>query len=190
MTLLNNPARRNARERISRRLLRRFIKNEKGTTAVEFGLLAIPFFLLLAAIVEIGLAFFVNRMLDYAVMESARLIKTGQAAEATMSASSFKDSVCTYMTSVLCNEDRFLVDVQSYDSFSDIGTLTTLVDDDGDLKTTSAYDIGAASSIVVVRVVYKWPLFTSILKTDAGDTSDGYRLLYSSAVFRNEPYPW
>lgn len=38
-------------------LLRRFRKNRRGTVAIEFALIALPLFLLIFAIIEVGLSF-------------------------------------------------------------------------------------------------------------------------------------
>ena len=47
-------------KRLVRRLpiFRRFVRNERGVTAIEFGFLATPFFMLFMAIIETSLMFF------------------------------------------------------------------------------------------------------------------------------------
>ena len=56
-----------------------FIDDRRGSAAVEFGILAIPFFLLVFAIIEVALQFFVAEILDTATSQAARLIRTGEA---------------------------------------------------------------------------------------------------------------
>ena len=57
---------------------RGFRRDERGTTAIEFGILGMPFFALLAAILETSYVFLAGQILDTAVQDSARFIRTGQ----------------------------------------------------------------------------------------------------------------
>lgn len=174
------------KRRARRGLLGAFRRDREGTTAIEFAIVAMPFLALIFAILEFGLAFFVNRVLDNAVFESARLIKTGQAKQ--FSETQFKDAVCERLTDFLCNEDRLDIDVRAFSSFAAI-SLPELTDEDGNFNDNSSYTASSGGQIVVVRVIYRWPMFTSLLQTSAGDTGNMERLLTSAAVFRNEPFP-
>jgi hypothetical protein len=176
--------------RRSIRYTRRYQRNSDGVTAIEFAIVGLPFFLIILGILELGLAFFVNRILDNAVLETARVVRTGQAHQASFSADDFKDDICANLPGFLCDPNKFIVDVTTFDTFSDLDNMETLFDEDGDLKEDFSYDIGCASSIVVARVVYRWPMFTALLQFDGGDTGGSERLLYSTAIFRNEPFPW
>ena len=44
--------------------------------------------------------------------------------------------------------------------------------------------------IVIVRALYRWPMVSSLMKTNYADLDSGDRLLVATAVFRNEPFPW
>lgn len=162
-------------------------KDRDGVTAVEFALVALPFFTLAFGIIEIGLAHFANRLVDNAVVEASRLIRTGQAHSGGLSAAGFKTAVCDSMPGFMCDEDRIVVEINSIDDFSDASSLDDLYDDEGNLREDTAYEIGDSTSIVVVNVIYKWPMATAILKFDSAD--NGYeRHLTSTMVFRNEPF--
>lgn len=174
----------------ARRLGLRYLSDRAGVTAIEFAIVALPFLLIVLGTMEMGLAFFVNRLLDNAVLETARMVRTGQAQQSGFSVTDFKNDVCTHLPAFLCDTNKIIVDVTTYDSFSDLDSMESLFDENGELKTEFNYDIGCASSIVVVRVIYRWPMFTALLHFDGGDTGNSERLLYSTAVFRNEPFPW
>ena len=161
--------------------------DESGATAVEFSLIALPFFLMIFAAIEFGLAFVVNTMVDNATVSASRLIRTGQAFE-TLSAGEFKDEVCGALPTFLCNDERILVDVDSVATFAEAQGINSLYEDGelmGDADTN--YNSGGAGDIVVVNVIYKWPMFTSLLNLDAADYG-GERHLSSTVVFRNEPW--
>jgi len=176
--------------RTAARIGARYSDDRRGVTAIEFAIVGIPFLMIVLGIVEMGLAFFVNRLVDNAVLESARIVRTGQAQKSSFSADDFKDEICTNLPSFLCNKDKFIVDVTTYTNFSGLNSMDSLFDENGDLKDSFNFNIGCANSIVVARVVYRWPMFTALLQFDSGDTGSAERLLYSTAVFRNEPFPW
>jgi Flp pilus assembly protein TadG len=60
-----------------RRRWRAFVANQKGATAVEFGLVAAPFIALLMALIQTFLVFFAQQLLESVVTESSRIILTG-----------------------------------------------------------------------------------------------------------------
>ncbi len=167
-------------------------KDRSGVTAIEFAFVAPPFFLLAFGIIEIGVAHLANRMLDNALVESARLIRTGQA-QGNIAADEFKTQLCSSMPSFMCDKDeitgeeRMVIEVESIADFADAQSTDSLYDEDGNLRDDTKYDPGAASEIVVVNVVYKWPMMSSVLEFDNGD--HGFeRHLTSTMVFRNEPW--
>src|SRR5262245_15985164 len=76
------------------RLVRRFMRQQDGTAAIEFGMVALPFLGLTFAILETALVFFAGQTLETAVTDSARLIMTGQAQTGGWSKEDFKTAVC------------------------------------------------------------------------------------------------
>lgn len=170
--------------------LKRFRRDARGVTAIEFALIGAPFFALTIGVLELGLAFFVNRLVDNAALETARLIRTGQAHQTNLNAAAFKTEFCKRIPSFMCDQSRITIDITRYDQFSGLGNMPSLFNNSGELNDQPSYDIGGSSDIVVARFVYRWPMFTAITQMDAGDTGNMERLLFSTVVFRNEPFPW
>jgi len=83
-------------KKISMRQIRRYFKNREGTAAIEFAILAIPFFMLLFAILELAIVFFINSTLTHSVSEASRQIRTGNF-QACGSQDKFKELVCANM---------------------------------------------------------------------------------------------
>ena len=75
--------------RTSPRRRRGFARDDSGVTAIEFGLLALPFFSILGAILETSLVFLSGQVLESAVQDTSRLIRTGQAQVASVTAAQF-----------------------------------------------------------------------------------------------------
>ncbi len=59
----------------------------------------------------------------------------------------------------------------------------------GNLQTGNfGYSPGNAGEIVVVRLMYQWPVYVSLLGLNLADLNGGKRLLISTVAFRNEPF--
>ncbi len=176
-----------ARSRSRARLARRFATSEDGATAVEFALVALPFLGLLFAIIETGLVFFAGQVLETATADSARLIMTGQAQTQGFDQGRFKQEVCNRTYGLLnCSGDLY-VDVQKFSSFTSVN-LPNPIDQNGNLVNNFGFQPGTAGDIVVVRVLYAWPIFVSQLGYNLANMSGSKRLLVATAAFRNEPY--
>lgn len=168
-------------------LIARARGDEGGATAIEFAMVALPFFILILGIIEIGLMFFAGRVLDNATAESARLIRTGQAYSQNFDAAAFKARVMGNLPGFF-SSDRLSVDVRTYTSFGGISAPSPI--DDEELKDEDfKYVRAGPSQIVVVRVFYRWPLVGSYLGVSSADLADGSRLLGSVQAFRTEPFP-
>ena len=166
---------------------RKLARDKEGVTAIEFALVALPFFTVVFAILELGLAFIVNRMVDNAVIEASRMIRTGQASDAGFTTTDFADQVCTSMPAFLCKPERIRVSVSVANDFVNVSSIDSLYDQDGNLKDDSEYTQSNKSEIVAVNVIYQWPMFTSLLNLSSLDHGNE-RHLSSTMVFRNEPW--
>jgi len=171
----------------ARRILRKFAGDHAGVTAIEFALIALPFFTIVFAIIELGLAFLVNRMVDNAVIEASRMIRTGQAANASFDADKFSQQICNSLPDFLCSLERIRVNVSVETDFTSASSASSLYDEDGNLKDDNAYKSSNKSEIVAVNVIYVWPMFTSLMNLSALDHGSE-RHLSSTMVFRNEPW--
>lgn len=166
------------------RSLRRFGRRKDGAVAVEFAIIAMPFFALLFAIIETAIVFFAGQTLETAVADSSRLILTGQAQTAGMSKQGFKDAVCARIYGLFDCQSGVTVDVQKYSSFAS-ADLSKPVDAQGNVK-EGQYNPGGPCEIVVVRLIYQFPVHLDFL--DLSNMANGKRLMVSTSVFRNEPY--
>jgi Flp pilus assembly protein TadG len=164
--------------------LRRFAKRQDGAVAVEFALVMLPFLLLMFIIMETALVFFAGQTLETAVADSARLIKTGQAQNSSLTQATFKTAVCARVYALFDCSSGMYVDVQTYSDFSSISTTVTY-DSSGNPVTT--YSPGSSGDIVVVRLIYKWPIAIPMVQTWLANSGSS-RLLVATAAFRNEPF--
>jgi Flp pilus assembly protein TadG len=169
---------------------RAFGSAEEGATAVEFGLVALPFIALLFAIIETGILFLAGQNLETALDDAARLIRTGQAQESKLDGTTFKIKVCTEAIVLPDCTNSLHIDVRPYDSF-DTMTVAEPIDSKGDADySTFIYDAGHGGSLVLVRAYYEWPTFSRLLGLNFSNLSNGKHLLAAVAAFKNEPFAW
>src|SRR5271156_2638596 len=143
-----------------------FIRDSKGATVVEFALIAAPFLALIAGLIQVFLLFFAQSVLENAVRASARQILTGQVQtqDASMSTAAamaaFHQIVCNN-ANVLFTCTGLMVDVQVANNWSssNVAMPTLTYDSNGNVTNTWQFNPGNAGDIVVVRVVYLWPVF-------------------------------
>lgn len=169
-----------------RQLADRLRRDRKGATAVEFAIVALPFIGLMAAIMETALVFFASTMLDHALAQSAREIRTGQLQVAGGSAETFRNSICGRTAGIVnCNELR--IDVRTLASFG--STPGMPLNDEGQLDTEGlGFSPGTAGQIVMVRAFYEWPLIVPSFGLGLSNMNGNKRLLTSAIAFRNEPF--
>lgn len=167
--------------------LRRFGRNRDGATAVEFALVAAPFFALVFAIIETALVFFAGQVLETGLSEASRMVRTGQAQQQGLDEAAFRQQVCSRVAGLFDCEGGIRLDVRVVENFGNID-LSKPIDDDGNLVDDFGFNPGTGGDIVIVRAFYEWPTFVPLLGNDLGDLANGNRLLAAAATFRNEPF--
>jgi Flp pilus assembly protein TadG len=173
-----------ARQRLRAfREMRRLARKEDGAAAIEFGMVAAPFLLLMFAIMETAFVFFAGQTLETAVADSSRLIMTGQAQTQGFNQTKFKEAVCAKIYGLFDCANGVHIDVKKYTEFNSVD-LTPPLDSSGNFQNNQTYTPGCPGDIVVVRLFYKWPIYVSLLQNMSGNN----RLLIATAAFRNEPY--
>ncbi len=182
---------------IAPRILRQFRRwrdDRQGLAALEFALIAVPFFILLFGLIEMALLFIMSTILEHAVSEASRQIRTGELQKGGFSASEFRQSVCDRLFSLMnCEpgDPRLTIDVRTFASFTSMsGNATALsMTPEGEVDRTKVqFTPGKADEIVVVRVYYEWTLITPVLSAPIANMPNNRRLLGAVAVFRNEPF--
>lgn len=170
-----------------RHLFRRFVKDTEAVAAVEFGIIIVPLMVLLFAIIEYGMMFFVNAVLENSVDEYSRIVRTGQAAESSMGLSAAKSEICSNMMALFsCQENLHLI----VSVVTDISSVTSVnaFDVDGEFKDVDVYDIGEGKDYILVQAYLPWKSFFRSLGASVRMTSDDAFILGAVQLFRNEPF--
>jgi Flp pilus assembly protein TadG len=175
----------------TRARLRAFRRAREGIAALEFAIVAMPFFLLTIGLAEIAMIGFAQTSLDFAVSETARQIRTGEAQMGGVDEDQIEQRLCDEVNNfvVLSCDGNLFLDVSRFDSFVDADNEEQEPIQEGEFEDTGfGYDPGAPSDIVVVRAYYRWEIMTPLFEPIFENVSGGERILISTMMFRNEPY--
>ncbi|MEO8757588.1 MAG: TadE/TadG family type IV pilus assembly protein [Devosia sp.] len=170
-------------------LVRNFARDERGVTAIEFGILALPFFTIILAIIQTAIMFLASQVLDSAVEDAARRVRTGEAA--AFSLTDFRNNMCGYTFNLLdCSaiqiKSQVIADFGSVSLTPAVQTCTALTCTWS--PTWQGFDPGTGRSIIQVSAYYRYPLIVVLPYFNLKNQPDNYRLISAVRVFRNEPY--
>jgi Flp pilus assembly pilin Flp len=187
----------------------RIRRNEDGTTAVEFALIALPFFMMLFGILSVCQLYFWVFTSENAVWTASRDMRTGAfqtgatgspyapyytAGTLTDPAGlkvEFRKQICKQTVNANDCNARSVVLVQANNTFASI-TPPDCKNGSNGLKSETdamaAFNAGAQSSIVMVTLCYAWSFGGKLPFFPLGQLSDGSFLIQASAVFETEPY--
>ncbi|MEK7265293.1 MAG: TadE/TadG family type IV pilus assembly protein [Pseudomonadota bacterium] len=177
--------------RFQKRRARRFLTCRSGSSAVEFALVAPLFFALTFSILEAGYFFFIESAVEAANAKAARLIRTGQAQTSAISRDAFFDEICDVVKLFGDCNQRLTVDVARFSTFAELAAdvaAPVCRDADPDAVDAVPYQAGGARDIVRVRVCYLHKGFNPGLGLNLEKASGGAVKMFSTTIFRNEPY--
>ena len=166
-----------------RNLLRRFARERKGSTAIEFAAIIVPFLMMIFGTLEIALIHLTRTSISNAMEIESRPIMTGEAG--CISLDAFKTGMCSNMGiagagGCMPNMKMSLEELSSFAANpapdpSDFGAVNENMDH------------GQGGSVMLLRTYHRWDvLFPFLDKALGGD--DGEVMLVSHLAFRNEPF--
>jgi Flp pilus assembly protein TadG len=173
--------------------MRSYAVADNGATAVEFALVAPPFFWLFLAMFETGLMLFSEFALQSGVQEAGRMIRTGQAFKDSWNVQRFVAQVCDSATIIKDCQQKISVDVRSVPaSFASlkstlpVNKLSIGPSAPGGAQVLS-YNHGDATTYTAVFVTLDWTFMVPFMSPLGNITSDTRRIV-TYAIFRNEPF--
>ena len=130
-----------------RRQARDFSKGEDGAAAVEFALVALPFFGMIFAIMELGIFFFASRFMEDGVFNAGRKALTQQLS-ATSSCSDFANNIKTNVGTWF-DQSKLVINVTILSSFSGSAAPLNLAD--------AGCQMGASGQTILIQAAYPYP---------------------------------
>lgn len=170
-------------------LCRKLWRDERGATAIEMGLLALPFLVLLFGTLEVSLAFAGSVILEGASAEAARLIRTGQVQNAAEPETAFKTELCEKASGLIdCARLQYEVIRVAANTFAGAENLQPTFDANGRLV-PSAFSTGNSNDVVLIRTVYNYEFLTPFLGYVLhGDHDHDSVTFMTTVVVKAEPY--
>lgn len=168
--------------RAGRRLLRRFGYERKGSTAVEFAIILLPFLMMTMGTLEIALIHLSRASMADSIDKTSRQIMTGEAG--CLEPAEFITQICERMSFAFsgCEEDTKVVMTE----------LASFKDDPGGGETDfeaiqSRMENGRENSIMAMSAYHRWNVMFPLLDKALGG-GNGEVLLVSNLAFKNEPF--
>lgn len=185
------------RRRPMKGLFGRLLARRDGATAIEFAILAIPFFTIVFASVETFVAFTGEQVLANATETMARKIRTGQI-NSDWKEADYRKEFCEEIKILmpcspaeLATPNKLFLDVRHFDDYASIPDPVPLID--GDLNTADfKFAPGGKKSINIVRAYYRWDIVTDLVRpllssVKSKDGTQNY-LMVATAVVQNEDF--
>ncbi|MFO1242627.1 MAG: TadE family protein [Rickettsiales bacterium] len=164
------------------------IKDQSGAALIEFAFVAPIFFLLLMGIVELGLFFYAQNVIENATAASARYgITNGDydnrnlCKDENSRADFIRCSIDKYSRGLLDPAD-VNIQAQPFNNFNNVKRDNYNFDDDK----PKAPDYGGPNQAVVYHVTYKWKFFTPLVGRFF--SSDSTYLIQSNVLVKNENF--
>ncbi|MFN0218525.1 MAG: TadE/TadG family type IV pilus assembly protein [Hyphomicrobium sp.] len=170
----------------------RWKRDETGATAMEFGAVVFPFFMMVFGLVGIAFYFFIMNSVEKGMDQTARMVRTGQAQQSNMTIKQFKDQICANAGFwIKCDKLQIFPDRAA--SWGALAPQPCVVN--GAIRTNPALPtdqiatyVGESSAIVMVTACYHWDLTKIIPFLRIGNMNDGTHMLQAATAFRTEPY--
>lgn len=170
--------------------LSRFLPNRRGSVSIEFAMLAIPFVMLIMAIIETSVSFAAQQIMANAADDLARELRTGRLKPAAATETVVRQRICDQLSMITNSTCPGLyIDLKSYTTFAAAAVVQTKFTSDNDLDTTGfAITPGGAETKNMLRVYYKWPVMLDLMRKSMSNIKGGNTLLMTVTSWQNEPY--
>jgi Flp pilus assembly protein TadG len=164
-------------------------RREDGVAAVEFALIATPFFLIIIGIIEVSMFFAAGTVLEGGASSAARLLRTGQAQLSEDPEATFQTSLCSHVSRMIpCERIQYEVIRLDDNTFAGAEEYEPEFDDDGNLV-PSPFSTGNSNDVIMVRTVYRYQFLTPFLGSlITGDPGRNWSMHMAMSVIKAEPY--
>jgi Flp pilus assembly protein TadG len=167
-------------------------RERRGSTTLEFAVVAFPFIIFLVFLLELGYDFFAQVALNYGVQTAARQIQIGAAQGANTAAIFQTNYLCPALSGLLpCTSVTVNVMPIVSDYYTNVAA-TLPTNAAGNLNTSAfTYCPGGPNQLMLVQAIYTSPsLVSAFIPSMATATAGGLvRVTLSSTAFINENFP-
>ena len=177
------------------REISRFARASEGATAVEFAIIGPAFLATLIAVLQTCVFMFAQAVLQNAATEAGRYFLTGQAQNNNCTATQIINGGCGsgalaqgVCPAAMFNCSNMYLVVQNYSSFSSASTSAPAMYNGTTPITSYTYSPGSAGDIMVVQLIYAWPVIGGPLGFSLSNLPNNAAEIVGVSAFKVEPY--
>ena len=180
-------------------LAARWRRDRAGATAIEFGMIGLPFLMLIVSTIFVGFILYSQSALDYATQKAARQVFVGNTQSSAQTADLFRTQTLCPQLPAAFNCSNVIVSLQTIPSdqvtpshYYDFvnATQTGLIVPQLS-NTVTKFCPGGSGQYKLLQVFYPMPVFLSIFANSPQVITYGGGsafLLMSASAFKNEPF--
>jgi Flp pilus assembly protein TadG len=163
-----------------------------ATTAVEFALVAPLVIAIILGAMQVAAIYLAQAELENAAEQAARIVLTNQApAAGSAGQTSFKNTVCGLLPALFtCSGVMVDLEAQTISAGSSDALVLTpptlTYGSDGSVTNSWTYSPGTHGQLMILRVMYQWPVVAGPLGLVLSNLANGTLLMSSTQVFQNE----
>jgi len=174
-------------------------RDNRGTTAIEFALVALPVIYLMVGIIEFSVAMTVANSLEAATNLSSRLGKTGYVEDELTQKATIRAEV-ERRVGPLIDMNKLTITTTAFSDFEDVDhpeawndangnnepEVGEWTDTDNDGFCDGCTGLGSGQNVAIYTITYPWQIMTPIIAAFVGDS--GIIELTAYSLVKNEPY--
>jgi Flp pilus assembly protein TadG len=162
-----------------------YCRSTSAATALEFGMIAPVFLMLMFTIFETSVYYYKQSHLKYVLSQAGRPIQTGEIQKSATPKADFDAEVCNAAEIVFNCSDVYL-DVRSFATVADVVFPTATFDSAGK-PTNFVFEPGGAAQITAMRASATFEFITPFLKDIFQPDGDPV-IMVGFSIFKNEPF--
>ena len=162
----------------------RFAREERAVSAVEFAATAPIIVAIILCTLQTGIIFVAKAFLETGAEQAARDVLDNKGA--SWSQAQFNTDVCNQLSALFTCGNLIIQLGQLPQSATSVTPYLPQFNADGTLQNPTSFSAGTGGEIMLLTVMYEWPVYGGILGLNWGGFSNGTMLMTSTQIFRVE----
>jgi len=170
----------------------RFVRDERGGPAAELAITLPILAAVVLATLQVGVIFIAKAYLETGAEQAARTVMTNNAVVVTngvsapMTQAQFQAAVCAELPALFTCSGLIVQLQQLPSTATSLTSLLPQFNADGSLKNATNFSTGSSGSLMLLSVMYQWPVYGGILGLNWGNLGNGKMLMTSTQIFKVE----
>jgi Flp pilus assembly protein TadG len=163
---------------------RRFFRDERGGPAAEFAMTVPILVAVLLATLQVGVIFIAKAYLETGAEQAARMVLTNNAT--SLSQTQFQTAVCNQLPALFTCSNLIVQLSNLPSTATSLNSLLPTFNANGTLSSPTSYTASSSGTLMMLVVMYQWPVYGGILGLNWGNMGNGTMLMTSTQIFKVE----